>query len=132
MARRPPTGDDGNMTSYDTPPPGPSTSSPASGRRDLQRSRSDRMVAGVAAGLAERLDLDITAVRFGFVAASLILLGGIGGPLLYAAAWALVPEDGKANSIVSGTLEAKPWENWGKYNPWSTSTAGPPPGAANS
>ena len=90
------------------------------------------MVAGVASGLAQHLDLDVTAVRFGFVAASLLLLGGIGGPLLYAAAWALVPEDGKANSIVSGTLEAKPWENWGKYNPWSTSTAGPPPGAANS
>ena len=90
------------------------------------------MVAGVAAGLAERLDLDVTAVRFGFVAASLILLGGIGGPLLYAAAWALVPEDGKQSSILSDTLEAKPWESWGKYNPWSASASGPPPGAANS
>ena len=47
------------------------------------------MVAGVASGLAEHLDLDVTAVRFGFVAASLLLLGGIGGPILYLAAWAL-------------------------------------------
>ena len=71
------------------------------------------MVAGVASGLAQHLDLDVTAVRFGFVAASLLLLGGIGGPLLYLAAWALVPEDGKESSIVSDTFQAKPWESWG-------------------
>jgi phage shock protein PspC (stress-responsive transcriptional regulator) len=90
------------------------------------------MAAGVAGGLAEHLDLDVTAVRFGFVAASLLLLGGIGGPLLYVAAWALVPEDGRANSIVSDTLEAKPWENWAKSNPWSTATPGAAHGATGS
>ncbi len=79
----------------------------------MSRSRTDRMVAGVAGGLAQQLDLDVTAVRFGFVAASLLLLGGIGGPLLYLAAWALVPEDGKESSIASETLQAKPWEGWG-------------------
>jgi phage shock protein PspC (stress-responsive transcriptional regulator) len=88
-------------------------SSPASARRRLSRSRTDRVVAGVAGGLAQHLDLDVTAVRFGFVAASLLLLGGIGGPLLYLAAWALVPEEGKESSIASDTFQAKPWEAWG-------------------
>jgi phage shock protein PspC (stress-responsive transcriptional regulator) len=89
------------------------------------------MVAGVASGLAEHLDLDVTAVRFGFVAASLLLLGGIGGPILYLAAWALVPEEGKADSIASGTWEAKPWEDWARNNPWSTSTPVTPHDAAS-
>ncbi len=106
-------GDNGPMTNYSPPPSGPLGPSPASGRPKLRRSTSDRMVAGVAGGLARHLDLDVTAVRFGFVAASLLLLGGIGGPILYLAAWALVPEDGQETSIAPGTLPGKPWESWG-------------------
>jgi phage shock protein PspC (stress-responsive transcriptional regulator) len=48
------------------------------------------MVAGVAAGLADYLDVDPTFVRLGLVA--LTLLGG-GGIPLYAAAWLLVREE---------------------------------------
>ena len=54
------------------------------------------MVAGVAGGLAEYLDVDPVAVRIGFVVAS-FLLGGIGGPILYLLMWAVVPEQGKAD-----------------------------------
>ena len=65
------------------------------------------------AGLAEYLDIDVTALRVGFVAASLFLLGGVGGPLLYLLAWAIVPEEGKEASLAAETMEAKPWQHWG-------------------
>jgi phage shock protein PspC (stress-responsive transcriptional regulator) len=70
------------------------------------------MLAGVAGGLAEYLGLDATVVRFGFVAASVLLLGGIGGPILYLAAWALIPEQGTEASIASGAMQSRPWEKW--------------------
>ncbi len=50
------------------------------------------MVAGVAGGLAEYFDVDPAAVRIGFVALSL-LSGGVGGPVLYLLAWAILPEE---------------------------------------
>jgi phage shock protein PspC (stress-responsive transcriptional regulator) len=64
------------------------------------------------AGLAEYLDIDVMALRVGFVAASLFLLGGVGGPVLYLLAWAIVPEEGKAASLAAETMEAKPWQHW--------------------
>jgi phage shock protein C len=57
------------------------------------------MIGGVAGGLAVYLDVDPTAVRIGFVAASL-LLGGLGGPVLYALAWAILPEDGRESNLL--------------------------------
>jgi phage shock protein PspC (stress-responsive transcriptional regulator) len=93
------------MTDYSsqTPPPGPSE-----GRRRLNRSTKDRLVAGVAGGLAEYLDVDPVAVRIGFVVGSLIL-GGIGGPILYGLMWVIVPEEGKTSSIASDALKSNPW-----------------------
>jgi phage shock protein PspC (stress-responsive transcriptional regulator) len=67
--------------------------------RTLQRSCSERMVAGVAGGLAEYLDADPMLVRLGFVA--LTLLGGAGIPL-YLAAWLLVPEQCAGESVAEG------------------------------
>ena len=49
----------------------------------------------MAGGLGDYLGVDATALRVGFVLASLLFLGGIGGPLLYAAAWIFVPEEGR-------------------------------------
>jgi phage shock protein C len=84
------------MTDYSTPPTPPAA---ALGPRRLHRSTKERMIGGVAGGLAEYLDVDPTAVRIGFVAASL-LLGGLGGPVLYALAWAILPEDGKEGHVL--------------------------------
>jgi signal transduction histidine kinase/phage shock protein PspC (stress-responsive transcriptional regulator) len=53
------------------------------------RSRDDRMLAGVAAGLGRSLDLTPVAVRLAFCV--LALAGGV-GVLAYGLAWALVPE----------------------------------------
>jgi phage shock protein PspC (stress-responsive transcriptional regulator) len=54
------------------------------------------MVAGVAAGLADYLEVDPSTVRIAF--AVLALVGGVGVPL-YLAAWLLLPEEGAELSI---------------------------------
>ncbi|HMK98375.1 MAG TPA: PspC domain-containing protein [Acidimicrobiales bacterium] len=72
-------------------------------RASLRRSTTDRLVAGVAGGLAQYFGVDPVLVRVGFVVGSLFL-GGVGGPLLYLLAWAIVPEEGRATSIASETL----------------------------
>ena len=54
----------------------------------LYRTRDRRMVAGVASGIAEHLDIPVVRVRVAFA----VLLGFNGlGLLLYAAFWAVVP-----------------------------------------
>ena len=76
------------------------TTSPAphshAGQRSLRRREDNRIVAGVAAGVADYLDLDPAAVRIALVAA--VLFGGIGVPI-YAAAWMLMPRAGDDVSI---------------------------------
>jgi len=72
---------------------------PAAGPpRRLHRARQGRMLAGVCAGAAEYLDVDVTVVRVALVA--LAFVGGAGIPL-YAAAWLLVPEEGTDEPIAS-------------------------------
>jgi phage shock protein PspC (stress-responsive transcriptional regulator) len=97
------------MTDYTSPTPPPA---PNGAPHRLTRSTKDRMVAGVAGGLAEYLDVDPVAVRIGFVVAS-FLLGGIGGPILYLLMWAIVPEEGKTTSIASDALKSGPWQHSG-------------------
>jgi phage shock protein C len=55
----------------------------------LYRSRNDRKVAGVCAGIAEYYGWDPTMVRVGWVI--LTLLGG-SGILLYLIMWLVMPE----------------------------------------
>ena len=60
--------------------------------KKLYRSREERMVAGVCAGLAEYTNLDPTIVRLLFVAVS--LLGAAPYPVLaYLAMMIVVPEE---------------------------------------
>ena len=65
------------------------------------------MLAGVAAGLAEYFDVDVTLVRIGLVA--LTLLGGAGVPL-YVAAWLLIPEEGSEVAI-AGEILSHSWHS---------------------
>ena len=59
------------------------------------RSRSDRIVAGVAAGIAERLRIDPVVIRLAFVV--LAFAGGL-GIVVYLLAWLIVPDtDPSAN-----------------------------------
>lgn len=68
------------------------------GRPRLERSTNNRMIAGVAAGLADYVNISIGWMRFGFVLAT--LLGGFGVPL-YVAAWLLMPAANEAESIAA-------------------------------
>lgn len=72
--------------------------------RTLSRPVRDRMLGGVAAGVARYLDIDVTIVRILFAAATLI--GGAGVPL-YLAAWLLIPEDGADQSIAAGLFQSR-------------------------
>jgi phage shock protein C len=69
--------------------------------RALRRSVGDRMVAGVAAGVAEHFGLDVTIVRIAFVVLS--FLGGAAVPL-YVAAWLLIPEEGSDTAVADDLL----------------------------
>jgi phage shock protein PspC (stress-responsive transcriptional regulator) len=81
------------------PAPGaPAGPALASGQPALFRPLHDRMLAGVAAGIANYLGVDVTVVRI--VLAVLVFVGGAGIPV-YLAGWLLIPEEGAERSIAS-------------------------------
>jgi phage shock protein C len=61
--------------------------------RRLTRSNTDRIIAGVAGGVANYLNIDPTLVRLGFV---LLVLSGV-TPLIYLILWAVLPTDSTAS-----------------------------------
>ena len=65
------------------------------GQRTLRRPAQNRIFAGVGAGVADYLGTDVTATRVGLAAVA--VLGHVAIPA-YAAAWALIPEEGKSQS----------------------------------
>jgi phage shock protein PspC (stress-responsive transcriptional regulator) len=69
--------------------------------RQLRRSGDDRMLAGVAGGIARYLDTDATLVRV--VIAALALLTGAGAAL-YITAWLLIPADGEDQSAAAAWI----------------------------
>ena len=79
----------------------PSVSGPE--RPALRRPYQDRMLAGVAAGLARYFDVDPTIVRIAFVV--LTIVGGAGIPL-YLAGLLLIPEQGSDQSIAGSLVES--------------------------
>jgi signal transduction histidine kinase/phage shock protein PspC (stress-responsive transcriptional regulator) len=58
---------------------------------DVRRSQQRRIVAGVAGGIGERLQIEPTIVRMGFVLLSLCAGAGL---LIYAVLWAALPATG--------------------------------------
>jgi phage shock protein PspC (stress-responsive transcriptional regulator) len=77
--------------------------------RRLQRSRSNRKVAGVSGGLARYFEIHPAVFRVGFVV--LTLLGGA-GILIYAAAALVMPDEGKEDSVATAALRDRrdrPW-----------------------
>lgn len=69
--------------------------------KKLTRSKSDQMIAGVAAGIANYLSIDPIIVRLIFV---LITLGGGSGILLYVLLWIIMPleedSDKTSNEVI--------------------------------
>ena len=73
------------------------------GSGPLRRSSEDRLVSGLAAGIAARTGVDVTLVRLVFVVAA--LLGGF-GVAAYVAGWLLIPEEGARQSIASELIDS--------------------------
>ena len=73
------------------------------GPPELCRPYRGRMLAGVAAGLADYFDIDVTIVRIAFVV--LTIAGGAGIPL-YLAGWLLMPDEGDDTSIAGRIIQS--------------------------
>lgn len=72
-------------------------------RERLYRSRKDKMVAGVAGGLAEYFDIDPVIVRIVFIAAALLTGTGF---IVYALLWMVVPyKDEVQNPVTEPAAE---------------------------
>ena len=84
-------------------PWGMSEHTAAAAVKRLERSRSDRMLAGVCGGLARYFGIHPAFYRVGFVV--LTLIGGA-GILVYLAALLVIPDEGKEDSIAAETLRA--------------------------
>jgi phage shock protein PspC (stress-responsive transcriptional regulator) len=67
----------------------------------IYRPAHDRMLAGVASGLALSLGIDPLLVRIALVV--LCFVGGI-GLAIYLAGWLLIPDEGAERSIADGFL----------------------------
>ena len=66
--------------------------------RHLTRPLAGRKLAGVCAGFAEYLDVDVTFVRLAWLILSIVPGVVIGGVLVYIAAWILMPQEGTAQT----------------------------------
>lgn len=64
--------------------------------RQLRRNTDDKMIAGVASGVAEFFNLDTTVVRIVWA------IAGLFGPgaLIYLIMWLVVPEKGTGEAVV--------------------------------
>jgi phage shock protein PspC (stress-responsive transcriptional regulator) len=81
-------------------PPTPTTP------RRLTRSRSDRMLGGVAGGIAQTYGFDPALVRLAFVVLALATLGT--GAIAYVVAWLVVPEaDADEPVLISAVRDAR-------------------------
>ena len=81
----------------------PTTETPTPDGRQLRRPLHNRMLAGVAGGIAEYFGVDPTLVRIGF--AVLTIMGGAGIPV-YLAGLLLIPEEGSDQSLASSLIQS--------------------------
>ncbi len=72
-------------------------------RPPLRRAVHGRMLAGVCAGLADYLAVDVTVIRVAF--GVLTFLGGAGVPA-YLACLLLIPEEGSDESVAGSLLSS--------------------------
>ena len=69
----------------------------------LVRARKGRILAGVCAGIAEYVGIDVTVIRLIFVVLGVVTAGV--GVLVYLAAWIVIPEEGEEQSIAEGMIK---------------------------
>jgi phage shock protein PspC (stress-responsive transcriptional regulator) len=68
----------------------------------LTRSRSERKIAGVCAGLANYFDVDVVLIRTVWVVLSVVPGAIVGGVLAYLGAWLVMPEGPEATPAPRG------------------------------
>ena len=92
------------QSSDQNPTSGQNETSRASGpiAQPLCRPIHGRMLAGVAAGVADYLGVDVTIVR---IILAVLTVVGVGVPL-YLAGWLLIPEEGAPQSIASDLIQS--------------------------
>src|SRR5829696_8747604 len=114
MSERPPEAPPGEQAPPPPPPPLPppieprpaAAAGPAPGTvRRLTRRTDNKMLAGVASGIAAYLGIEPWIVRIGFVI--LVPFGGFGA-LAYLIAWLLVPVEGSQQSLAGDVLRRPP------------------------
>ena len=77
----------------------------AAPRKRLVRSRTNRKIAGVCAGLAEYLDMDVTLMRLLWAVVA-VLSGIVPGIIAYLIAWIVMPEEPQTAPIPVGQQHA--------------------------
>lgn len=80
--------------------------------RQLTRSKSNRVVAGVAGGIAAYTGVDSSLVRL-LTAIALVIFPGV-GLLLYIAGWIILPEEGGSSTgldKIIGTIKSRNHDN---------------------
>ena len=107
MSEVPPSDD---TTEIPPPPPPPSGEPVDAGPfyEGLRRSRSDRVIAGVAGGLGHHFGIDPVIVRIGFV---LLTIFGGSGILLYLLAWLVIAKEGSGETSAMRALRGSPEGN---------------------
>lgn len=81
----------------------PASPNGPAGRPPLRRAYDGRILAGVCAGIADYLAVDVTIIRVAFAITT--VLGGAGVPL-YLACLLLIPEEGSDQSIAASLLDS--------------------------
>jgi phage shock protein C len=76
----------------------------------LMRPKEGRMIAGVCAGIAAYLGLDVTLVRV--IWAVVAVLTGGAGALAYLAAWIIIPDEGKRSPVPENLAAKKNSDAW--------------------
>ena len=72
-------------------PYNPQNFNPGNSPKRLERSMTDKYIAGVCGGIAPYLGVDATAVRVVFIL--LVLMGVFPGLLAYGVAWLIMPAE---------------------------------------
>jgi len=72
----------------------------------LYRSKKDRILGGICAGLGEHLDVDPNIIRLIWAAVTVLSFGV--GIIVYILAWILIPEPGPENGILPSALPGEP------------------------
>src|SRR5215207_4438823 len=117
MSERPPEAPPGDRAPPSPPPPieprpAAAAPGPAPGMvRRLTRRTDNKILAGVASGIAAYLGIEPWIVRIGFVV--LVPFGGFGA-LAYLIAWLLVPVGGSQQSLAGDVLHRPP-SGWRGY-----------------